>query len=588
MNVIRVNDKTVDAVLATIYGKTVGFDIETSSLNKNEALLSVMQVYDPKSETVYLFPFRVVDAKLSEESQKKVLATYTTLKLVGHNLFYDVFIINRQYGLVPAGIEDDTYILACMLQAPSKALKDLALQVKPDLVGKLQKFQDTFFMAYPAGESARREEVYYSFENAAQVRYMALDPALPFLVKKGIYRESIAKAYEIEKGVIIPLAVASASGLPVDRALYESAVKEMTEKRDSLQNVVNELVGYPIKVNSTAQLQRALFEERGLPLTPIKTGSGAPSTSEEALKYLEGDELVDKVLELKHYISVCSSSAKALDTLDENNVAHPEFLQVGQDGTSRIYTTKPSINQWTWEMRGCITPRPGYKFVHADWKSAELYIAAYLAKEERILSVYDQGGDVHSYLSSLLLGVDKPDKAQREVSKVLTFATMYGSEGAAVSRKLRCSEDEAKDLVSRYLTILSNIKALRDRIQAEALRTFHTKTMFGRQRYLSNLSNPGMVDKGKRQAFNTFVQGSCADFQKVAITKFFEKYASDDVRFKFTVFDSFLLEVPGDYTNEQIEEILDYMSDFSDTFEGFRLRYSYGVGYTWRDAYELS
>ncbi len=582
MKVFRVTESTFDKAIDHIKG-TMGFDIETSSTNNATSRVSVMQFYSKELDCSFLFPIEVVDAHITPEQVKKLLKAYQMVEICGHYLYFDVQKVYGEFGVLPKRVAMDTYILACMRQCPDKRLKTLAPQADISLLGKLSEFGDMMDLSE---EDLKTDlDLVYSFQNVAQVKYMAYDPYLPFVVYPMLYREDLEKAYKIELDVIPMLAKASADGLIIDDDLYHKALAEVSEIKDNLQAKVDALVGYPIKVNSTAQLQKALFEERGLPETPIRTSKGACSTSEESLKYLEGDELVDTVLELKHAISVNSGAQKVPQYITDGKI-HPQFLQIGMDGTSRMYSTKPSLNQWTWEMRGCIVPKKGNKLVHADWKCAELYIACYFANQENLLEVYRSGGDAHSYLSGLLLGVENPSKEERNVSKVLTFATMYGSEGGAVSRKLRCSEDEAKALVQRYLQILSSVKNLRDKVQAESLRTHVTRTIFGRPRYLENMTSAETVEKGKRQAFNTMIQGSCADLQKIAIAKL-AKYLSMGVEFKFTVFDSFLLEVPEDFSNKQIEEVLEDISDFSEYFPNFKLRYDYGVAYDWRSAYEL-
>ena len=83
------------------------------------------------------------------------------------------------------------------------------------------------------------------------------------------------------------------------------------------------------------------------------------------------------------------------------------------------------------------------------------------------------------------------------------------------------------------------------------------------------------------------IQGSCADLQKMAIAKLY-KISREDPRFKFkfTVFDSFLIEVDESVTNEEIEAVVNKMSDFSDVYTGLVLKYKYGVDTNWLDAYK--
>lgn len=585
MKIIRVNDDNFRSSLDIMKKHIIwGFDVETNNMMHSKALVSVISVHVPEEpdSISFLIPIRVLDSSLSWRNISEFISVYSRAHIVGHNLVYDVSAMLRTFGVLPGKIKDDTMTLALMRQSKETALKSLAVIAKPSLAKTLVSFKDIAEV-----DEERDSALLYSFTDKDQVIYMALDSYLPFIVREYLYRDELEVAYRAELDIIIPLAIQQTHGLQVDYEKYNRISKEIEEDLTSKQAILNGMAGYEIKANSPAQVQRLLFEEMGLPETPIKTKTGKCSTSEESLSYLKGEPIVDAILDVKGLISRNSTASKALDYADENHRIHPQMLPIGFDGTARIYSTKPSLNQWPWELRGCIVPDPGKKFIYADWKSAELMIAAHLAGQTELIEQYNNGADVHSFMASRLLGISNPDKQQREVSKTLTFATMYGSEGAAVARSLKCSESEAQLLVQNYLTLLYKVKELRDETHKEALRTFKTKTILGRPRVLTNLYDSTTIEKGKRQSFNTKIQGSCADLQKIAIARLYERY-KDTVSFKFTVFDSFLLEVDESFTDEEAIEVLNYMSDFTHIYPGLKLRYAFAMGYDWRSAKEMA
>ena len=61
-----------------------------------------------------------------------------------------------------------------------------------------------------------------------------------------------------------------------------------------------------------------------------------------------------------------------------------------------------------------------------------------------------------------------------------------------------------------------------------------------------------------------------------------EEFSSLGVRVAFTVFDSYLLEVPKDTTVEEYKPIMERMSDFTDIKQGLKLRYDYAEGTNWK------
>ena len=64
------------------------------------------------------------------------------------------------------------------------------------------------------------------------------------------------------------------------------------------------------------------------------------------------------------------------------------------------------------------------------------------------------------------------------------------------------------------------------------------------------------------------------------------QYENQGVRYVFGVFDSHLLEVPVDMSDEDIVKIMDDMSDFSNLYSGFKFRYDWASGMSWGEAYE--
>ena len=88
------------------------------------------------------------------------------------------------------------------------------------------------------------------------------------------------------------------------------------------------------------------------------------------------------------------------------------------------------------------------------------------------------------------------------------------------------------------------------------------------------------IPKGRRQAFNNAIQFTGADsVQKIALTKF-ARFREFNI--KFTVFDSFLIEVPIDITEERVNEVLGKVSKMGD----LKLNYKYAFGSNWKEVQE--
>ena len=57
------------------------------------------------------------------------------------------------------------------------------------------------------------------------------------------------------------------------------------------------------------------------------------------------------------------NSSKKLPKFLINDRVHPSVEQIGYDGTSRVYSKDPSVNQIPKELRESIIPSEGKKFV---------------------------------------------------------------------------------------------------------------------------------------------------------------------------------------------------------------------------------
>ena len=206
------------------------------------------------------------------------------------------------------------------------------------------------------------------------------------------------------------------------------------------------------------------------------------------------------------------------------------------------------------------------------------------SKCQKVLDWIKNKVDIHTEISKQLLGKDQITKEERSVSKVVTFASIYGSEGAAVSRALNIPIEEGMGLVEGYNQMFPEIVELRNKLVGMCHRTTFTKTICGRLRKLPNIKSNYQrdVEKAERQAFNTAIQASCADCFKLAGAKSL-KYKNEGVRFVFGVFDSILLQVPEEMTEERVLEIVEELSDFNDIFPGLKFGYNVAIGHTWKE-----
>ena len=98
-----------------------------------------------------------------------------------------------------------------------------------------------------------------------------------------------------------------------------------------------------------------------------------------------------------------------------------------------------------------------------------------------------------------------------------------------------------------------------ENIVAEATKNGYAKTLFGRRRYIKELSsNNYMVREfGRRAAMNTPIQGTAADIMKIAMIKVYNELIKRNLKSKIVlqVHDEMMIEAPIE-EKEIVERII--------------------------------
>lgn len=573
---MKIQVRKPSEVAPLLKDKRISYDIETLN-TELETEVCLISIFDIKDKQLYILPLKTKNVILDSDLEyKSVQEIFTNSEVMGHYLQFDNSVVLSQFKVKPKAFAD-TFILARMLQEPKQSLKDLAKKYIPQVSSLIHKFTEVISQDVEGN-------FIYNLADKSTLVYSALDALLPVLIhkhfEKDINFKEIKKAYDLEIRFLSVVVDWRTYGLNFDMNLYNSSIPKLGQELESNLQELYQLAGRQFKLNSPKDLQKLLFEEHGL--TPVlTTKSGAPSTNQEALSYFEGNPLVDKLLKVKSDDSVYRASLKVPQFVDSNSHLRFSVEQLGFDGTSRVYTKDTSVNQLPRSLRYAIKPSEGKKFLYFDLSSAELYILAYFAECIDLLEWYENGIDIHTKIGERLLGRPLKDRKEREISKVCSFAVLYGSKGAAVSRALKVSQSEGERLVEQYLASFPEISRYKEKNEQYTIKTGYTKTPIGRLRKLSYAgdTSPGVL----RQATNTAIQGGCADFIKYMMCRA-ERLKPKGINVKFSVFDSMLLEVPLDFDEPQAPKLLDWITDVSKLFPNMKFNYEYAFGMSWGEA----
>jgi DNA polymerase-1 len=273
---------------------------------------------------------------------------------------------------------------------------------------------------------------------------------------------------------------------------------------------------------------------------------------------------------------------------------HTTFLQ-DVAATGRLASNDPNLQNIpirTFEgrrIRACFVPKPGHRFVSADYSQVELRVLAHVTQDPVLLEGFRQGADIHARTATELFGVPAGEVtvAQRSAAKAINFGLLYGMSAFRLARELGISGAEAQGYVEAYFSRMPNVKGWIEATKAEAKRTGWVETLFGRRRMIPEIHSAAFQERsaGEREAVNTVIQGTAADLIKRAMLR--AEAAVDALALGATlvlqVHDELLFEVPDAAVEAVRAAVVAAMQD--EPGITVPLAVSSAVGATWNEAH---
>ncbi|XP_053158733.1 DNA polymerase theta isoform X3 [Hemicordylus capensis] len=171
-------------------------------------------------------------------------------------------------------------------------------------------------------------------------------------------------------------------------------------------------------------------------------------------------------------------------------------------------------------LRHAFVPFPGGLILAADYSQLELRILAHLCRDDRLLQVLNDGGDVFKTIAAEWKMIDPEVVGDdlRQQAKQICYGIIYGIGARSLGDQMDVEESEASCYIESFKSRYTGIqKFLRETVKKCSQDGF-VQTIMGRRRYLPAIKDPNPYKKAQaeRQAVNTVVQGSAADIVKTA------------------------------------------------------------------------
>ncbi len=333
-------------------------------------------------------------------------------------------------------------------------------------------------------------------------------------------------------------------------ALYSAKISELTAK-------IHEYAGYPVNINSTKQLGELLFEKLSLS-TGRKTSRGYSTDADTLENLYDAHPVVPLILEHRKYQKLSGTYIEGLlRQQGPDGRIHTSFDQTAA-ATGRISSVEPNLqnipvrSELGREIRKAFIARPGWMLLDADYSQIELRVLAHMSGDEVMIDAFQKDQDIHRRTAAEVYGVplDQVTGAMRSAAKAVNFGIVYGISDFGLARNIGVSRKQAADFIERYLTRYSGIKRFMDASKAQGKMQGYVTTLFGRRRYLPELSNANYNIRsfGERAAMNSPIQGTAADIIKLAMVEAHRALQREGLQAKLIlqVHDELIVECPPD------------------------------------------
>ena len=415
------------------------------------------------------------------------------------------------------------------------------------------------------------------------------------LDKQMAARDAVGLFTDLEMPVAATLTVMEDAGIAVDDAVLAARETELDARVTHAAEGAYAAAGRELNLSSPKQLQAVLFDELKMPKTrKTKTGYTTDAEALAGLYARTSHPFLENLLEHRDAIKLRQTVEGLRKAIQADGRIHTTFQQTIA-ATGRLSSTDPNLqniparNEEGMRIREAFTVGEGYEcLMTADYSQIEMRIMAHLSGDQALIEAFRSGEDLHRYVAALVHGIEVEDVTaqQRSHVKAMSYGLAYGLSTFGLARQLGIDNAEAADLRNAYFARFGKVHDYLESVVEQARRDGYTETMFGRRRYLPDLTsdNRQRREMAERAALNAPIQGSAADIVKKAMIDVDRALSEQALssRILLQIHDELLVEVaPGEA--ETIEDLLKEQMERAAELS-VPLDVAVGRGRTWREA----
>ena len=567
-------------------GTYIALDSETTGLYPRDGhILGISLSYDGKRGAY------VTTECFNEETEELLQTLFKKKRVVFHNAKFDVAFFEYHFNFEFPRIEDTMLLHYLIDENPGgHGLKQLSIRFTP--YGDYEKPMYEWMDNYRKEHGILKGDFQWgSIPFDVMKTYAAMDALCTYLLYEKFKKiKENPKLKWVYDNILIPgtrfLIDAQDNGVPFDKKRLYAAQEVM---QDDIDTAVNGLYKNPIinkwekyngkdfNPNSTVQLRSLLFDYLDLQPTGKKTGTGAHSTDAEVLQELGSQSEIPRlILDIRQRSKIKNTYLdKIIPQLDRDSRLRTSFNLHGTTSGRLSSSGKLNMQQLPRDnpaVKGCIKAAEGHKIVAMDLTTAEVYVAAVLAKDKALMDVFRSGGNFHSSIAKTVFRlpceVDEVAElytTQRQAAKAVTFGIMYGAGPKKISEQVTkdsgkyFSQQEAKEVIDDYFQSFSALKKWINDNHRFIEQNGFVYSFFGRKRRLPNVksSDAGIKSHSIRSGLNFLVQSAASDINLLGAIDMHDDIKASNMKARIfaLVHDSILAEVPEDEIDVYSEKL---------------------------------
>ncbi|MET0384466.1 MAG: DNA polymerase [Polyangiales bacterium] len=316
------------------------------------------------------------------------------------------------------------------------------------------------------------------------------------------------------------------TGIAIDTSQLDRTDVKFAAIEAELDAEIATLAGHAFNINSSAQLGKVLFEELGLPVV-LRTKTGF-STSNEALERIEhAHPIVQRVLRWRRLRRLRDNWVSSLRRcIHADGRVHSRF-HPARSFSGELINTNPDLGRVPGrtpemaEIRRAFVAPPGRLLMSVDYSQLGLYVLAHLTKDPALVEPLRERADMHRLTASAVL--EKPADAitldERQIGKVVNFATFAGQGSSALALALGITAAEAKAYIARFDRRYARVRAFQDEQLRLAKERGYIVTLAGRHWPIGGLESldSQLRSYAERMARRGTHEGSVADVGRRAL-----------------------------------------------------------------------